>query len=484
MVITRSAQNAVRIIGLLSCLCLLIVTLFVNSSLILFLIVTVFIGISLLAIYVVTDRKRRYYFPLVFMLFYIVGYILAFAHILFYRDKLIRFSRVGWFPIGSFGFTDKEWFQILMVILFGLAGMLCTVLFHEAIFKRGRVAESRIFTILHRRRSTANLFIALWFLFSITIMFTMLALGIGRHGLAETRQLPFKATGLLLYIRNYIVPFAGFVLMDVFAHSNRKRLRNITIFLLVLFSALNSLLFYSRIHVIMIMFTVFIYFFLNIGQHGVSMKRMLFYFALTVPAIAVILFAVTKIRSMVYYQTTIGNPLVDLTVGMASIKEALYLMSTLLLTRTEGIRMLLAVVSSSLSGVQLTWGMFMGDEGITRMIVKSVFGFLPIGGEGAAYGVTMGIWGFLFMSKSYIVLFIGTMLYTSFALFVEELFRRKGLRAGALFFAVSIGVMIWMNMVLFFLIRIVAMVVLAYFFIRFIESYYGGSASRTQYELL
>ena len=187
---------------------------------------------------------------------------------------------------------------------------------------------------------------------------------------------------------------------------------------------------------------------------------------------------------MVYYQTTIGNPLVDLTVGMASIKEALYLMSTLLLTRTEGIRMLLAVVSSSLSGVQLTWGMFMGDEGITRMIVKSVFGFLPIGGEGAAYGVTMGIWGFLFMSKSYIVLFIGTMLYTSFALFVEELFRRKGLRAGALFFAVSIGVMIWMNMVLFFLIRIVAMVVLAYFFIRFIESYYGGSASRTQYELL
>ena len=131
--------------------------------------------------------------------------------------------------------------------------------------------------------------------------------------------------------------------------------------------------------------------------------------------------------------------------------------------RVGGIRELMAVSSSNISGIEIPVKMFMGmSTDVRQSICNSVMDFIPFSGDGLGFGITYGMWGQLFLSKSYLVVYFGTVLLVGIIICIEEIFLRKGLYSVALLVAILLGFQFWGSASMFLLSRFTVLLLICY----------------------
>ncbi|SCY90350.1 hypothetical protein [Desulfoluna spongiiphila] len=193
----------------------------------------------------------------------------------------------------------------------------------------------------------------------------------------------------------------------------------------------------------------------------------IFRFALIFSLLLLVVIAVGKYRLTFYNNDgpVDGNQIsfIISIISNLELKEFL-LFPTFLIHRIEGSRELMAVISSNVLGLKsLYLALFVGDQ----EIMKSVMGFIPLA-EGKAFGMTYGLFGMLYLSKSLLVVFFGVGFYIWFLQTIERLFLKRGYEATSFFVSFILFVNVWGNMTWFFMFRFSFILIFLYLFVRLV----------------
>ncbi|OQX54105.1 MAG: hypothetical protein B5M53_06150 [Candidatus Cloacimonas sp. 4484_209] len=460
-VISPFAQRLFRLFGCFSSAYVLLI--FAIDGSLHFLWGVLLVGIGLISLFIYTGSKRRYYSPLIFTIFYFLGYLLAFTNILVNKNEI---PAIGYGAIGSFGFTDEEFFQVVVVIYIGMTGIMVATFLAERVFNRRYVInEGRLnLPFLHSKTFSLRNWVLLWFIFSVSLILFMWHLGIGMVGLKPKITLPFKLVGTLVFLKTTFVPSIGIFLLGLALYTNRKRLTDLVFGMLVFVGILGSLASISRGYIATTASPALLFMVLTTYKGDWKKKRVLFYMVILLITTVISIQAVAILRNIGFRtgDVSIYEPyVISGKQGKLDVVEAFSSFIPFVLERVPGIRSLLAVLSSSVSELYASWAVFIGDSYVENILL-SVYGFLPLVGDIHAFGTGFGLFGMFALSGSYIMIFLGAMISCLIVIFIENLFIKKGIYPVACFFSLYLSMKIWHGLYLFFLIRDGVIILLCY----------------------
>jgi len=411
--------------------------------------------------YDLTRLKRNSIIQTLFVIFFSIGHVLKTAFVLT-NVELYKVS--GWNAVGSFDFGPGAMGELFAVQGAGILGAyLSFKLFWQS--KKNRVIFKRKQT---RKNSIVNskILLMIWFLFAIYIIFLIYNLGFGMHGLkAENNGLPSGVAGFLLYVRNVFIFGVGLMLLDrIFQFAGKKDFYLfICLYLMVaLYFSIASL---SR--------SAFVGVFLPLVYSWYINKKPRLSISLLFKIISLFfLFMATASIVNIYRSTLYSNEASSSNLSFAVILAItgkvdylnILVFAEFLVNRIEGSRELMAVISSDLSS---PWAFFIEFSGGNSGIMGNVMGFTPTA-KGKAFGMTFGLLGLLYLSKSIILVFIGVATFIWGLLNVERLFRRRGYLATSFFVCFTLFVNVWGNMQWFFMYRFGVIVCLVFLFLIFV----------------
>lgn len=432
-----------------------------------------FAMVGLGALFFCTKRGRIYYSPLIITGFYILGYMLSFAQVLLNKENVLR---VGFGAIGDFMFTDSSFIVFLLIVVAGMGGVLTATLVAERIFKHkrgGATGERSPFDGVSEKRLYK--WILIWGVFSLCLMLLMWSLEIGRTGLIGKTQLPFRLVGILLYVKMIFVPFCGTLFLDICLRRGRKRPAILVLTLLIVIGAIGSLGATSRGTFVFTVFPAIVFLLFTSHRNNLNQKLFVIFSSVSILLAGLVAFVVEIVRGFVFAKMTWDltsslSLLKDIGIKDIKVFEMIQILLSLMTERIGGARELMAVVGSNISGISIPIQMFMGsiDPEMSASITNSVMGFVPYSDETVGFGITFGMWGQLFLSRSYLVVFGGTILLVAILICFEEVFLRKGLRSVALLFAILLGFQFWGSASMFVLSRFAAITLVCYFTVVYI----------------
>jgi hypothetical protein len=402
------------------------------------------VGIGLLSLWIYTSPKRKYYAPLILTAFYFSGYLLSLPYILLHKDEIpLR----GWGSIGSFGFTDSEFAPVVLVILAGMSGVLTATLIAEKVFTRRNITapsdDAGAQFVSPQRR---YFWILLWFFLSACLVMLMWHLEIGRTGLTGKIRLPLKMVGLLYYLRQIFVPFCGILFLNECLRFNDAKAANLVLILLIAIGVLGAFGAVSRGAFAFNVFPAVLYLLFTSHGHNLNQKLFLRFSAASCVIAVAIVFLVQALRDYGYQTDSLKiSESLSVLGGVRDFDffKALSMFLHLATRRIGGLQELLAVSSSNIHGIGIPLRLFTGDGSFSDALTYTVFGFHPATTETLAFGISFGMWGQLYLSGSYWVVYLGTALYTGIIIFVEQIYHRKGVSSAALFFAVLLSFQLW-----------------------------------------
>jgi len=419
--------------------------------------------IGLFSLYIYTKPQRRYYSPLVLTIFYFLGYLISFADILLNKSDA---PVSGFMSIGLFGFTDDEFLKVVLAIFVGMSGILFATFSAERIFKRFHVVSVKrdAQTFFIKAKSLQN-WAWIWFTSSVSLIFLMYYLEIGRIGLKGSTTLPFKLVGTFFFFRNVVVPFGGLLLLGLSLNADKKGLTKLLLWMLILVGALGSIAGISRGYFVFTISPALFFMLLTSYKSGWNRKMLFRFIFVAFIMVLVLVVLVQNLRNAGYatgdlsiyesYRVLTARSDFDLL-------KAISTFFSLATARIGGMRELLAGVSSGVNDLYAPWAIFITDSVYLQGLLLSVFGFLPSTSDTHAFGVGFGLWGMFTLSGSYMVIFIGTVASCLIVICVEELFIRKGRYSVACFFATYLCMQIWGNIYLFILVRNAIMIAICY----------------------
>lgn len=413
--------------------------------------------ISLGLVCAVPFLSRTFVFPYLFGGLYLLGYVFSFANVL---QDVAGQDRAGFLTIGGFQFSQHEMGQVLAVVFFGVAGFLSAAFLMERFIGRKLASDFPLPPDIPSGMITAMAYA--WCVLSFALFLFMWQADIGVHGMVTPyeNRLPWRLEGILLYGRDYFLPLLGFALCEAFLRADRRRafVGFLSLQLgLALMTAFASL---SRMPIVFAAATAIFCVALNYKKLGLTPRRVLLFVVLAVFFGIFAISALTEIRNFLY----VGHFTADFSSNLEVLSQP-YIFAKLLAVRVEGIRQLFAVISSDVTGLHALVSVLSGSEAGTRHVVESVYGFVPHNKPGQAFGLTLGVWGLLYLSKNYAVVFIGTSIYTFLGMLAEYAFLRKGYRTAAFYVAFILSAIIWMNLTAFFLLRFFVAFSAAYFLV-------------------
>jgi hypothetical protein len=450
------------------CSIILLATVTLNEDFFLLTAVFIYLFFLLFIIHVLAGRKA-FLSPVLFSIFISIGFILKLSSQIANKNLA---SVIGWHAVGTFGFSLEEMVGLFLVIICGFFGVLVGVLLFE------KFANKRMETILSKqdrnivgRYGGAKTLIILWFAFYLFSILIMWKLGIGRHGFSVTADqvLPFKLVGILTYLRNIYFPTMACVIIDILLFKRKYSLIMVVFFLFFLLTAIVSMVSFSRGAIIIPMALFSIFVFANYRSFNLRLSRLFFICVVFFIAVVMVSAVVLSMRSGLYAGSgSVSGVEIETVLAFVldiDFQQGFDLFFQTLTSRIEGTRELMAVYSSSFSGFGVFWDAFIGAD---IPIYENVFGF-SMAQAGRAYGVTAGMLGLLFLSKSFFVVFAGSVFYAYLFMAIEYIFVKKGYRMTAFYLSSTFVIFIWMNMDWFLLIRLLAMVVLLYLTITIID---------------
>lgn len=428
-------------------------------------------GLASMVFYV--QPARRYYAPILITIFFFLGYVLSLASIILNIDDI---PRIGFGAIGAFEFTDPDFLALTMVLFFGLSGMCLAVIVAEKIFGKERsIRNLEIrFPSLILKKSFYYWFVV-WFLFSVAVIVFMWLVGVGRTGITG-QYLPFKLSGVLFYVKLVCIPFVGMLLLDMALQRARPREITLSLLSLLVVGAIGSFGGMSRGSFVVMVLPAVLYLMFTSSGNNINKKFFKVFLLWTTICASVIVFVVTSVRTQVYSGTDFGAAETirvarEVTRENISLSGMFLSLVELSVDRIGGLRELMAVVGSDIEDISLPMRFFTGNIDVDEMssITYSILGFVPYVDDTLAFGVALGMWGQLFLSRNYILVFLGTFLTIMVMLWVEELFLRKGLPAAAIAFSVILSFQVWGGSSLFVVSRFIAMLFLCYVFVLLAE---------------
>jgi hypothetical protein len=387
-----------------------------------------------------------------FLLFFGIGHVIKTGLVLL--NKEIH-QAVGWITIGTFDFSIEAMISLFIVEISMLLGGYFVI---KIFTSNGKLLSKNYQYTISKKYS--KILLLSWFVLSLFLILLINKLGFGQHGVAPSDEaaLPYGIAGFLIYFRNLAVPALGLVFLQWYLKvGDRRRWVGYLVYTIVSMAiAIYSL---SRSAFVGAMIPLIIVY---INSKRISLRRVVAFLALAIALLS----AMSLINN---YRLTIYNKDID-TSNIFKILKELQLKEVIsivgfIVDRIEGSRELMAVISSDIKGLSSLFDTFFyGSE----VVLESVMGFVPLS-EGMAFGMTYGMAGLLFISGSYLVVFIGTIIYLTGLFYIERIFLMRGYVMASMFVSLVIFANIWGNMTWFFFVRFIFMSLFTYIIIRYIE---------------
>jgi len=402
------------------------------------------VGVGLFSLFFYTKPRRRYYTPLIFTIFYFLGYLLYFTHMLIHKDEM---PVTGYMSIGVFEFTDSKFFPVALVICAGMGGIMTATLIAERIFRyRSRLTRVKRIELESFSKTKLCRWIWLWFGFSVCLILLMWGLEIGRTGLRSKTQLPFKLEGVFYFFRKIFIPFCGIFLLDLCLKVNKKNLATLVLIFLLILGTLGSLGAISRKVLPFTILPAVLFLLLTSQRNNLNQKLFFRFIVISTIAMVCIVPFVQVLRNVGFQgeNLCLGDSLIILS-GYRDFDFSRMISTflTLATQRIGGMAGLLAVASSGIAETEIPLKLFIGDSLLSSNICYAAYGFNPIVNGTLAFGIGFGMWGGLFLSGSYLVVYFGTILLVGIVLCFEEVFLRKGIYSVALLFSIVLGFEFW-----------------------------------------
>ena len=417
--------------------------------------------ICVAAIYYFTKPNRRYSLPMLWSVFFIFGYVLSFVSVLLDPEAAGVGARND--PT-LFVFSNSSYFSVFLVMLAGMMGIACAAVTFEKIFHCNRglsVAKNQINPNSHHPLRMTSLF---WLLASsLAVIGVMWVLGIGRTGLPPATTLPFKLTGILVYIKNMVIPFLGFV---VFASSERtgsyRRIRQV-FWILLIIGAAGSVAFVSRGFFISMVLPALAYMICYVKNRRISSRFFRESGLLVIGLLLVLIPVIELFRAALYSGislTAISGKEISETM---SVPGAFRKVLSLMTTRIVGFRELVFIIDYGDFDFFGPWRVFSNDDAYIELLSFNLYGFQQDASGDTAFGYALGLWGMLYLSGSYSFVFLGSAVSAAIVLAFEELFLRRGYEQVSLFMAINIGIWVWGGIDWFLLSRLLISSLFCYF---------------------
>lgn len=291
-------------------------------------------------------------------------------------------------------------------------------------------------------------------------------LGIGRTGLSHSTVLPFKLAGILVYLKNMVIPFIGFFLVIPTLISGTARRIYLSLALMTIIGLIGSVTFLSRGFLVFVTLPPLM-FLLFLPSQRPSGRRVLI--GSLVGFVAVLMLMVPLVDAMrvskyVGADATITE--IDQAMSQSSPVGALSRTTSLAVRRIIGFKELVAIHSAGPLDPAAPWRVFRGDSDYTDQLQYDLWGFYQDPSGDTAFGFGFGLWGWLYLGGSNWIVFLGTWLATVLIIFFEELFIRFGVRPLAIFIAVQFGIWIWGGIDYFLLSRLIITAIACYWLVK------------------
>lgn len=406
-----------------------------------------FIGLAVAAIGMAltifgTSPERRHFTPLVWAVWFNAGCLMSFVDLLVnesdYRTRATPMT-------GSFAYTNGEMWQVVLYLTLGAISIVAGTLVSERYLARHRPA-----TIARRRFNSPEAAlgsIAIWTIAGIALSLFMFANQIGRTGLVDQSQLPFRLAGILSYSRLYLVPCLGFLIFDMLMVSRMSRYAMAMVLALLVVGFIGSITALSRGYLGFLAIMMSLYLVANLGRYGIAIKA----FFKIIPGIAIVLaisiFYVNALRTSGFSGKTVDvqNALYVLQESpLEDFSNMLIPIFQMAASRIGGLQELLAVLSAPNAWhVWNPYHIFVENPDITNWLQLRVFGFMTVTTDTISTGNSFSLWGTLALSGSLPILAAWTMLCVGLIMLIEETFIRLGTPTIAQTLAVYVGIQAW-----------------------------------------
>jgi hypothetical protein len=451
MIINSVARRSLFVFGWLSCaIVTLSVVMYSEISIVFPVLMS---AICMFSIDYFTRQRRNYYLPVIWTIYFILGYVLCLSFVLINSDAegvfLFKSNRMA-------EFSNENFLPVFYSILSGMAGIFLAVVFCERFFKNNStsITENRGLDTKARPRR-GKVLIWTWCIASLGIIIIMGILGIGRTGLPHATVLPFKMTGILVYIKQMVIPFFGFLIFLRTTKEGNIRDMLVLLSLMVVVGAIGSVVFISRSFIIFLIIGPLLYIYFSVNRIDKRMKLIFVCVAITAAILLVTIPIIQEIRNIKYGGYDVSASKLLFSGDLLKFDEAVSQIISLFLGRIIGIPELVGVHALMENDMYAPMKVFFGNHEYTHWLQFEMYGFRQDPSGDTAFGYAFGLWGMMYLSGSNLVVLVGTSVFAIFIIFFEELFSRYGRKPLALFIALQFGTWIWGGIDLFLISRLV-----------------------------
>jgi hypothetical protein len=418
----------------------------------------------MISLYLHTKPHRRYFAPLLMALLYFLGYLLALIHVVMHKNSFFATERYSYLLLESL--ENRDMFRLTLVLTSGMAGIICATLIAESIFRNqlGKIS-SRPLPAWNSGLSggRVRILIWLWLAGSLFLMLLMWNLGIGRGGLMNETILPFKLAGIMVYSRNFLIPFIGIVFLEMCLRNNQNKLVWKILFMLIFLGGVGSITAMSRSYFFFTVLPPLFYLTLKTDWSKWNRGTLVLLVLSCVIAAIFMVTLVQALRGIGYTGDRLSLGLLRTDHGALNMTEGAEKLVSLAITRVIGLQELLRVYDAEINDIRAPISVFIGrNKPYISFLLSQVTGRSFESDGFTAFGYGYGLWGMWFMSGSYLLVFLASSVFSLLVILVEELFLRKGAQLCALYLSLTLTMWTWGGVYLFFLNRAVIMVMICY----------------------
>lgn len=383
---------------------------------------------------------RRYYTPAVFSIWFNLGFLLSFGELLV--NEVAHRSHPN--PAtGGFAYTDAEMWAAVGWMIPGIAAIVVATMICERFSAGSDRARAYVFI------SDAALLraMAIWTIVGVSIALLLILLQIGRTGLVNKTDLPFRLGGVLSFSRGYLIPAFGVMLIDLAINSRKEGALKYIFACLLIVGFVGSVSALSRGYLAFLVIAVTLYLTANLGRHRFGIRSVAVWIVVGLPLLLLGVSIVNALR-----EGGFSGRQLDITSTYAYVRDTrfsdagavLFDVFNLALGRIGGLQEMLGTLSVPHAWhIANPWGIFL-DDGVTALwLQKAVLGYEMVSNDIVGFGYSFGLFGTLSLSGAPLIVLIGTALYLIVLMLLEEAFLRIGSPAVALSLAVNVGFQFW-----------------------------------------
>jgi hypothetical protein len=404
-----------------------------------------FIVITLILLEMILFYIDKIQTALLLILLFCFGFYLKLGLII-YDPDIFGYT---WTTLGNFNFEFNQFFEVYLVTIVSTIGIVMGLYLSVKNNTIKILNSNIIYSKKKIKKNYINIGTFLLFIYIIGYYYFINYLGIGKHGVAPPKDYPPFLLGFLvflIYFNNGIV----FCFYDILIKnsSNLIRLFFYTCFTFYLF----FIFFYtlSRSQLIFLTLPFLLLFIYHGNKKEVANYKPILNIQsiiLLLCLLAIFLFAIgyiTEKRELLYFDNVINSE-------MLSIIDFL----KLLITRIEGARELFLVTDYANKSIEAYIDANLGRFSPIDELYDFSFGGKP-------FGLTIGFQGLSYLSGSYFLVLIHSLIFFYIIAKFEIFFKLRGMFVFSIYFIIIIVPLVWMNLDLYSILRFGLMTYLIY----------------------